>query len=183
MRVAIAGLGTIGRTLARKLADGMPGLSLACVAARDEEKARGWLDEEGIEVPIVALDEFPAHADLAVECAPAAILEQICRPMLTAGKQEMALSCCGLLPRPEVLELAKAYGGLIIVPTGGLLGLDAVAAANEGTINSVRMTTRKPPNGLAGAPHLVKNAISVEGLNEPKLEIGRTARDAADRES
>ena len=48
MRIAIAGLGTIGRTLARRLTDGVPGLSLACVAARDEEKARGWLDEEGI---------------------------------------------------------------------------------------------------------------------------------------
>ena len=45
------------------------------------------------------------------------------------------------------------------MPTGGLLGLDAVAAAAEGTIHSVKMTTRKPPNGLAGAPHLVKNGI------------------------
>ena len=35
MRVAVAGLGTIGRTLARRLADGVPGLTLASVAARD----------------------------------------------------------------------------------------------------------------------------------------------------
>jgi aspartate dehydrogenase len=179
MRIAIAGLGTIGRGVARKLADGMPGLSLACVAARDEEKARGWLDEEGIEVPIVALDEFPAHADLAIECAPAAVLEHICRPMLGAGKQVMVLSCGALLPRPELVDLARQNGGRIVVPTGGLLGLDAVAAAAEGTIHSVKMTTRKPPNGLAGAPHLVKNAISVEGLNAPKLVFSGTARDAA----
>ena len=86
----------------------MPGLTLACVAARDEEKARGWLDEEGIEVPIVALEEFPAHADLAVECAPAAVLEQICRPMLTAGKQVMVLSCGALLPRPELHRTREA---------------------------------------------------------------------------
>src|SRR5258708_12303811 len=107
MRIAIAGLGSIGRTLARSLADGVPGLELACVAARDEEKARGWLDEEGIEVPIVALDEFPAHADLAVECAPAAILEKICRPMLTAGKHVMVLSSGALLPPPQLLHLPK----------------------------------------------------------------------------
>jgi aspartate dehydrogenase len=179
MRIAIAGLGTIGRGVARKLADGMPGLRLACVAARDEEKARGWLDEEGIEVPIVALDEMPAHADLAVECAPASVLEQICRPMLSAGKQVMVLSCGALLPRPELLELAREHGGRIVVPTGGLLGLDAVAAAAEGTIHAVKMTTRKPPNGLAGAPHLVRNAISIEGLNEPKLVFSGSARDAA----
>jgi aspartate dehydrogenase len=179
MRIAIAGLGTIGRGVARALADGMPGLTLSCVAARDAEKARGWLDEEGIEVPIVALDELPAHADLAVECAPAAVLDQICRPMLMAGKQVMVLSCGALLPRPELLELAKAHDGRIVVPTGGLLGLDAVAAAAEGTIHSVKMTTRKPPNGLAGAPHLVTNKISIEGLNAPKLVFSGTARAAA----
>src|SRR5919197_6607095 len=110
-RIAVAGLGTIGRTLARRLADGMPGLTLSAVAARDEEKARGWLDEEGIEVPIVALPDLPEHADLAVECAPAAVLEQICRPMLGAGKQVMVLSCGALLPRPDILELAKQKGG------------------------------------------------------------------------
>src|SRR5207253_10280340 len=111
IRIAVAGLGTIGRTLARRLDDGVPGLTLACVAARDEEKARGWLDEEGIDVPIVPLEEFPEHADLAVECAPAAILERICQPMLSAGKQVMALSCGALLPRPVLTGLAKAQGG------------------------------------------------------------------------
>ena len=99
--------------------------------------------------------------------------------MLSAGKQVMVLSCGALLPRPELTELAKQHGGRIIVPTGGLLGLDAVAAAAEGMIHSVKMTTRKPPNGLAGAPHLVKNGISVEGLNEAKLVFSGTARDAA----
>ena len=179
MRVAVAGLGTIGRALARQLAGEMPGLRLSAVAARDAEKARGWLDEEGIEVPIVSLSELPDHADLAVESAPAAVLEQICIPMLSAGKQVMVLSCGALLPRPHLVDLAKQNGGRIVVPTGGLLGLDAVAAAAEGTIYSVQMTTRKPPNGLAGAPHLVKNNISVEGLNEAKLVFSGTAREAA----
>ena len=43
-RVAIAGLGAIGRVLARRLNDGIAGLKLACVAAGDEKKARAWLD-------------------------------------------------------------------------------------------------------------------------------------------
>jgi aspartate dehydrogenase len=78
-----------------------------------------------------------------------------------------------------LIELAKAHGGRILVPTGALLGLDAVAAAAEGKIYSVKMTTRKPPNGLVGAPHLVKNNISVEGLNTAKLVFSGTAREAA----
>ena len=182
-RVAIAGLGAIGRVLARKLADGMPGLTLACAAARDRAKAQAWLDAERIACPLVEPEDFPAHADLAIECAPAAVLERICRPMLEAGKQVMVLSAGALLPRPELIELAKAHGGQIIVPTGALLGLDAVTAAAEGPIHSVRMMTRKPPHGLAGAPYLEANGISVEGLNEPKRVFSGTARDGGGRVS
>jgi aspartate dehydrogenase len=178
-RIAIAGLGAIGRSLARRLDHDVPGVTLACVAARDRVKAQAWLDEEEIACPVVELAEFPEHADLAVECAPAALLEQICRPMLEAGKQVMVLSCGALLPREDLIDLAKQHGGRIMVPTGALLGLDAVAAAAEGEIRSVRMTTRKPPNGLVGAPYLVANKISLEGLNEAKLVFSGTAREAA----
>ena len=188
IRVAIAGLGAIGRALARRLAAGaqetgapagVAGVTLACAAARDRAKAQAWLDQHGIACPLVDLDAFPRHADLAVECAPAGALEDICRPMLQAGKRVMVLSAGALLPRPELIELARVKGGQIIVPTGALLGLDAVSAAAEGTIHSVRMVTRKPPGGLAGAPYLVKHKISVEGLNAAKCIFRGSAREAA----
>jgi len=178
-RIALAGLGTIGRAVARRLTDGLPGLSLTCIATGNAVKAREWLDAQKIDCPLVEFEEFPRHADLAIECAPAELLERICRPMLEAGKQVMVLSCGALLPRPDLIDLAKAHGGRILVPTGALLGLDAVVAAAEGKIHSVRMTTRKPPNGLVGAPYLVKNSISVEGLNTAKLVFSGTAREAA----
>lgn len=178
-RIAIAGLGEIGKTVARKLAQGLPGLVLSGIATRDRAKAQAWLDREGISCPLLALDELPEHADLVVECAPAAILDQICRPMLNAGKQVMVLSASALLPRHDLIELARARGGRIIVPTGALIGFDAVSAAAEGTINSVQMITRKPPNGLAGAPYLVANGISLDGLKSALCVFKGSARDAA----
>jgi aspartate dehydrogenase len=178
-RVAIAGLGAIGRVVARRLADGIPGLALTCAASRDLAKAQAWLDAAGISCPLVELSAFPEYADLAVECAPAEVLDSICTPMLSAGKSVMVLSAGALLPRPHLLDLARQHNGRIIVPTGALLGLDAVAAAAEGDIHSVRMTTRKPPRGLAGAPYLVKNGISVDGLKEAKRVFTGTAREAA----
>jgi aspartate dehydrogenase len=178
-RIALAGLGAIGRAVARKLTDGLPGLELACIASGNATKARDWLTTQKIDCPVVDLEQFPEYADLAIECAPAALLERICRPMLEAGKQVMVLSCGALLPRPDLIDLAKARGGRILVPTGALLGLDAVAAAAEGKIYSVKMTTRKPPIGLVGAPYLVKNNISVDGLNTAKLVFSGTAREAA----
>src|SRR5262244_4532372 len=188
IRVAIAGLGAIGRALARRLAAGaqetgapagVAGVTLACAAARDRAKAQAWLDQHGIACPLVDLEAFPRHADLAVECAPAGALEDICRPMLQTGKRVMVLNAGALLPRPELIELARVKGGQIIVPTGALLGLDAVTAAAEGHIHSVRMITRKPPRSLLGAPYLDANGISLEGLNGPKLVFGGTAREGA----
>jgi aspartate dehydrogenase len=178
-QVAIAGLGAIGRVVARALAHGMPGLRLSCVATGDAAKARAWLDEQRIDCPVVALEDVPAHADLAVECAPAAVLDRICRPMLSAGKAVLVLSAGALLPRPDLVELAKQNGGRVMVPTGALIGLDAVTAAAEGVIHSVRMTTRKPPNGLEGAPYLRANGISLAGLNTAKCVFSGTAREAA----
>jgi len=54
-----------------------------------------------------------------------------------------------------------------------------VRAAAEGEIASVTLETRKPPRGLAGAPYLVENDISVERLNAAKKVFEGNAREAA----
>jgi len=65
------------------------------------------------------------------------------------------------------------------VPTGALIGLDAVTAAAVGNIQSVRMVTRKPVLGLAGAPYIVENNIDIERITEPLKIFDGTAREAA----
>jgi predicted dinucleotide-utilizing enzyme len=115
---------------------------------------------------------------LAVECAPASLLEKICRPMLEAGKQVMVLSCGALLPRPDLIELAKAHGGRILVPTGALLGLDAVAAppkAKSIRENDDAKAAGRPRRRAASC----EEQYSVEGLNTAKLVFSGTAREAA----
>ena len=89
------------------------------------------------------------------------------------------LSVGALLENEDLIALAKQNGGQIVVPTGALIGLDAVTAAAEGKIQSVRMVTRKPLNGLAGAPYLVENNIDIAGITEPLKIFEGTARDAA----
>src|SRR5271166_1441054 len=103
--IAIAGLGAIGRVVARRLTAGIPGLALSAIASRDRAKAQAWLDAERIAVPLIELDALPQHCDLAVECAPADVLEAVCRPMLAAGKRVMVLSAGALLPRRDLIEL------------------------------------------------------------------------------
>jgi aspartate dehydrogenase len=179
-RVAIAGLGTIGTEIARRLQrDAVPGIELVAVAARDAPKARASLDAMSSRVPVLKLNELAAVADLVIECAPAALLGEIARPVLEAGGKVLVLSVGALLPRLELIDLARRHGGQIIVPSGALPGLDAVCAAAEGQIHSVQMTTRKPPHGLIGAPYLIENHIQIDGIEQPLRVFSGTAREAA----
>ena len=57
----------------------------------------------------------------------------------------VVLSVGALLQNGDLVDLANAHGGQIIVPTGALIGLDAVTAAAIGTIHSVTRAIRPMP--------------------------------------
>ena len=175
LRVAIAGYGAIGRSLAKSVLAGIPGIRLTAIGVRSPATT----PPPAPGVHVVFSDALAPLADIVVECAPAAALPAIATPVLQAGKTVIVLSGGALLRHPELEALAREHGGRILVPTGALLGLDAVLAAAEGTIHSIRMITRKPPGGLVGAPHLVENGIDVSALKEPLLVFSGTAREAA----
>ena len=178
-RVGIAGLGTVGRTLARAIDAGIPGARLAAVSARDVPAAEAWMRSLSTPAPVVALEALAAHCDVVVECAPAALMPRLAEPVLRAGKQLIVLSSGALLEHSYLIDLAREHGGQILVPTGALLGLDAVIAAAEGRITSVRMVSRKPVEGFRGAPFLAQHGIDIEGIREPLRIFSGKAREAA----
>jgi aspartate dehydrogenase len=178
-RVAIVGLGAIGKAVARKLDEGVAGLSLSAVAVRDPAGADAFLETLARRPAVVALNAIASHADIVVECASAQLLVAIAEPVLMEGKKLVVLSVGALLSNPQLGEIAERYNAQILVPTGALIGLDAVLAAAEGQIQSVRMVTRKPVKGLAGAPFLVEHGIGLDDLREPMKVFSGTAREAA----
>jgi aspartate dehydrogenase len=178
-RVAIAGFGAIGRVVAEALDRGLDGLALAAVAARDVARAEQAMAGFAHPVPVLPLSGLADVADIIVECAPAALLRDIAEPALAAGRTLIVLSCGALLDNFDLVDLARREGGRILVPTGALLGLDAVQAAAEGVISRVHMITRKPPEGLDGAPYLIEHAITVLGITEAQRVFTGSAREAA----
>jgi aspartate dehydrogenase len=178
-RVAVAGLGAIGASVVRALDRGIEGLSLTAVSAQNAAKHRAWLAELKSSPELLPIDRLAEVADIVVECAPSKLVRAIVAPVVASGKTAIVLSVGALLDNEDLIDLAKDHGGQIVVPTGALIGLDAVTAAAEGTIHSVRLVTRKPLKGLAGAPHLVENNIEIEGLTEPLRIFEGSAREAA----
>jgi aspartate dehydrogenase len=179
LSVAIGGLGAVGFPVARRLAQGIPGFRLAAVAARDAARAKARLAAAGIAAPVVPLAELAERADIVIECLPAARFRAIAEPAIARRRIFVPLSAGALLEHIDLVERARESGARIVVPTGALLALDAVRAAAEGEIQSVIMTTRKPPRGLAGAPYLAERGISLERLTAPLKVFEGSARDGA----
>jgi aspartate dehydrogenase len=179
LKVGLAGLGAVGLDVARRIEAGIPGLVLAAVSVRDEQKARRNLPQAGSKIPIVAADALVLSCDVVVECLPPAMFRAIASSVIERGKVFMPLSVGQLLENWDLVARAKQTGARILVPTGALIGLDAVRAAAEGTIHSVTMITRKPPNGLDGAPYLRERGISLKNLKAPLKVFDGSAREGA----
>ena len=179
LRVAIAGLGPIGKGAAEALDQGIEGLSLTAVSVQNPEKHHNWLGTLKNPPAVLPIDALCDAADIVIECAPAKLLRSIVAPFVGKGKTAIVLSAGALLDNEDLIDLAKQNGGQIVVPTGALIGLDAVTAAAVGNIHSVRMVTRKPVKGLAGAPFLVENNIDIDDIKEPLKIFDGTAREAA----
>ncbi|MBR0694180.1 aspartate dehydrogenase [Bradyrhizobium lablabi] len=178
--VAVAGLGAIGADVVKALDQGIEGLTLVAVSAQNPDKHRGWLAGLKTAPKMVAIEELADVADIVVECAPSKVVRSIVAPVVERGKTAVVLSVGALLQNEDLIDIARRNGGQIIVPTGALIGLDAVTAAAVGSIHSAKLVTRKPIAGLLGAPHLVENRIPIEGITEPLRIFEGTARDAAE---
>ncbi|HET7191770.1 MAG TPA: aspartate dehydrogenase [Pseudolabrys sp.] len=179
LRVGLAGLGAVGLDVARRLIAGVPGLALTAVAVRDVEKARRALPQVGDTIPVRKATSLADDCDVVVECLPPALFREVAISAIDKGRIFMPLSVAQLLENGDLIERARQNGSRILVPTGALIGLDAVRAAAEGTIHSVKMVTRKPPAGLEGAPYLREHGISVSGLREPLKVFDGNAREGA----
>ena len=175
--IGIVGCGAIGKALVREAqSGGVP--PVAGVASRNAEKARAFLSELPDPPPYLDVTELIQRSTLVVEAAGGHVVPGLARQTFDAGKDLMVISVGALLEHPEVMARSRETGCRLMMPSGAIAGLDGIKSACTGGVDRVTMTTRKPPEGLEGAPHLVENGITLEGLDH-EMEVFRgTAREA-----
>jgi aspartate dehydrogenase len=178
MRVGIVGLGTIGRAMCQAIDRGEVGVQLAAVTSRRPERAQAFLKGLRRPPPLKTLDEVVESSELVVEAATQEALERIAPLTLQRGRDLMILSVGGLLEHEDWMELARQTGSRVYVPSGAIVGLDGVKGAAIGRITAITMTTRKPPQGLAGAPYVMAHEIALEALTEETVIFEGSAREA-----
>ena len=168
--IGIAGCGTIGRRVASGLdAGAAPSAVLGGITSRNLDRAERFAATLDCRPPVVQLDRLVEIVDLVVEAAPANAMESIAVATLSAGKDLMALSGGVLLERDDLFDLADRNGATIYVPSGAIAGLDGIAGASVGRIDSLTMTTRKPPEGLKGAPGIEDSGVDLDAVSEPTV--------------
>lgn len=177
-QVGIVGLGAIGREIAMRISDSLPQYEVAAVATGRRQRAMRFLHEKDIQAEVVEVLEISQRCDLVIECAPASVFRDAVRPAVQMGKRVVILSVGALLENWDIVDLARETGGEVLVPSGAIMALDAVQAANIGTIESVEMRTRKPVEGLLGAPQIEQAGIDLLNLEKPMLVYEGTAREA-----
>lgn len=183
LRVGIAGLGTVGLPVARWLdAEGAAlGLRLAAVSANDKVRAAERLADLGTPPPVVDVPEVVEAADVVLEGLPPELFADVAYPAVERGRIFMPLSVTQLLDHWGLVDRARETGARIVVPTGALIGFDAVRAAAKGTVESVTMITRKPPRGLQKAPFVKEQGLDLMSLTEPMKLYEGSVRDAASK--
>jgi len=174
--IAIGSLGTVGLDVARRIDAGIPGLKLQAVSALHRRRAEDRLKEFHRPIPVLPLPELAEAADVVVECAPSAVFRQVAESAIQLGRVLIPISVGALIDNWDLVEKATKTGARINIPTGALVGLDAVRAAAQGTVSRVTIITRKPPAGLAGSSYLINNNIHVDEITEPTKVFEGTAR-------
>jgi len=178
VRIGIVGAGTIGAAIARAIVTGQIPATLSGLHSRTVSRAADVAAALTPTPPILALPDLVEASDLVVEAATGAALADIVPACLAERVDVYVLSVGGLLDHEDWFEEASRRGARIIIASGAIAGLDGIRGAAIGRIDSVTLTTRKPPRGLAGAPFVTAHGLDLDALKEEALIFDGTAREA-----
>lgn len=179
MRVGLIGCGTIGTRIAEAIDQRQVNASLVGINDLERQKADALIDKLGLHgIRPLALEEIFACSDLVIEAASGKVVPEVLRLSIGYRRDCMILSVGGLLSALSLLREAEGAGIKIFCPSGAVAGLDAVSAASIGKIDRVRLTTRKPPKGLKGAPFILEKGIDLDALKGEETVFEGSALDA-----
>ncbi len=178
LKIGIVGCGTIGTALARAIDDGRIPAGLAGLTSLTRTSAEELARSLRTSPTVLPLPDLVQASDCVVEAATGNALEEIVPACLRKGKDVFVISVGGLLGHEVWFREAETRGCRILFPSGAIAGLDGVRGAAVGRVDSVTLTTRKPPKGLAGAPYVVERGMNLKALTQETLLFEGTAREA-----
>jgi aspartate dehydrogenase len=177
LKIALIGLGAIGRVLCGVLADEplLAKVSGSLVTPRprpgDAASPPLW----------TTLDALLASApDLVVECAGTPALDAFAAPILRSGC-DLLIASVGALADPvrqaRLLAAAEQGGSRLLLSSGAIGGLDHLAAARRCGLQRVQLRSSKPPAAWRGTA--AEARVDLDAVRSPVQFFSGSARAAA----
>lgn len=188
-RLAVIGAGGIAdialSTLAQQLSTPLDHISIL-VPAEFSGQAQALLDRHGraiaasraVRNDVAAL--LADKPDVVAECASHVAVRDYGPTILESGVDLLIISigCLSNEGLRASLEQAAGKGGArIVLPSGAIGGIDALAAARLSGLESVVYTGRKPPRAWRGTP--AEKLLDLDALTEATVFYEGNAREAA----
>ena len=181
IRIGLIGFGTIGRAVAQAVQEGTAGdTSIGAILVRNPQRYSSdaalypWKFTEDPE------EFFSREMDLVAEAAGHEAVRRYAVRCLESGRDLLTISAGAFADEAllsSVREAALTAGRRVLIPSGAIGGLDAIAAAALGGLVEVTITTRKPP--LAWKGTVAEQQIDLESVVEPVCLYSGSAREAA----
>ena len=180
LRVAFVGWGTIARHVAGMLKDRQKKIDVVGVATRSTLPQGGL--PEGARHLTAPVDLREVQPDLVVEAASSAVVKAWGVESVRCATG-FVVSSTSAFSDDSVLQLllkeAERCGSQILIPSGALAGLDALAAASRLPIDCVTHRITKPPHAWKGTP--AEDLVDLEALTSAHTFFKGSVREAASR--
>ncbi len=106
-----------------------------------------------------SIAELLKSCDCMVEAISSKDTRKIIRQALNAKRDVLSMSVGKLLNASDLFQLAYQNNCRLLLPSGAIAGIDAIKAASLSGIDTITLTTRKPPAGFLNNPYLTKKGI------------------------
>ena len=178
IKVGIVGCGAIGGELARYIDVQSSHMELVAICDILPQKAKELADNLAGRPAIIDITKLIENSDLVIESVSKDVAKEVVKKCCEKLKDVLVMSTGGILEDMSLLDLIRKKGIKIYLPSGAITGLDGLKGAKIGEIHSVTLTTKKPPQALAGAPFIIQNKINIEDIKEETLLFEGTALEA-----
>ncbi len=165
-RIGVVGCGAIGSEIARAIDNGEIKASISGLCDIDKSGADKLSGSLKSHPAIMSMDELAGNSDIIAEAAGVGAVEPLVNICVAKGIDLLVMSVGGL--KPELFERFEGSKSSLYIPSGAVAGIDGLLAlAGAGEIETLTLTTTKPPAGLKGASYLEEKGIDLDGLKEP----------------
>jgi aspartate dehydrogenase len=178
-KIGIIGCGAIGRGVARYVdAKLKPWASVRAICDVDLSAAKKLQKSLRSKPAIMSSEELVTKVDLVLEAASVEVARDVLKKIIFFKKDVIILSMGALLGEKALLEKARKNNINIYLPSGAIVGVDALGALSMGHIEKITLTTSKPPKGLLGADYFKNSGIDIAGLKKERCVFKGTVKDA-----